>query len=315
MQHPDRAARHISMTGLLLATGGAIFFSSKGILVKYAYMDGLTTETILLYRMVLSLPVFLFVAAKTARSQAIRALPKQDIAKILFCGLFGYYMASWLSFYSLHFISVQLERIVLFSYPALVVIGTAIIGRQWPSLRMTVAACLTYLGIVFVFAFEWATPTGEALTSGAIVFGTALVALSATFFATNVLVSKSLIQQYGSPFFTGVSMTISTIAIIVHTCILAFLQKDISLVLPPASSFDTILLIAIIGTVIPAFMLSEAVARIGPEHTAISGTVGPVATSLIAVSFLDEPFTVYHMLALCFCTTGILLISKKRRTP
>ncbi len=311
--HTTATKERFFSTGLMLAIAGAILFSGKSIFIKYAYEAGLQTETVLFYRMVLSLPFFLYAAIKSVKERAIKRIPKTHIGMLLFCGFFGYYLASWLSFYSLHFISIQLERIILFSYPALVVLGTAIISRRMPSLRIALAACLTYIGVCVIFAFEWSSPNSEGQTHDTVMLGAALVSLSALFFAANILVSKNLIQQYGSRFFTGATMIISTVAMTVHASTASIVKQDISLMLPPFGSFTILLLLAAIGTVIPAFMLSEAVARIGPERTSISGTSGPIATSIIAVSFLGEAFTLSHALSLILCTTGIILIIRHPR--
>ncbi|NVJ99692.1 MAG: DMT family transporter [Alphaproteobacteria bacterium] len=301
------ATKNTIFSGFMLAIVGAILFSAKGLLIKYAYSDGLATETILLYRMGLAFPVFAFIALK----KGIKSFDARDIPGILFCGIFGYYLAAWLSFYSLHFISVQLERIILFSYPSLVVLGTAILARRLPSPKVIVAALLSYLGVITIFASEWLNSKTGTQTSVDVAFGTALVGLSAAFFAAYVIASKRLIGKYGSATFTGASMSVSTVAIIIHTSAVAFNHSDLTLIIPPANSLPIILILTFFGTLIPTFMLSEAVARIGTERTAISGTVGPLAASLLAVLFLNEAFTPYHALSLALCTLGIILIAKR----
>jgi drug/metabolite transporter (DMT)-like permease len=70
------------------------------------------------------------------------------------------------------------------------------------------------------------------------------------------------------------------------------------------------LIIGVFGTVLPALMLNEANGRIGPERTAVLGTTGPMATSVMAVWILGESFTVWHGGALVFCVAGVSLIMR-----
>ncbi|UTW54139.1 DMT family transporter [Kordiimonas sp. SCSIO 12610] len=298
--------------GFILATFGAVLFSSKGIFVKFSYQYGLSTELVLFYRMLLSVPVFIIITIRAVRRRSIQNISNMDRFKLIFCGFMGYYLAGFLSFYSLHYISVQLERVILFSYPALVVLGTAILARKLPTLKMIVAAILTYLGVFIIFGHEFLSGGGNALSSGNdVIFGALMVGVSALVFAVSVLVSKNLIAAYGSAFYTGSVWTVSTIFIVLHTLIFYALTQGNSLDIPSVDAFWILVALSMIGTVIPSFMISEAIARIGPERTAISGTVGPIATSMIAISFLGEEFTIYHGAALILCSAGIILIARK----
>ena len=229
------------------------------------------------------------------------------------CGLLSYYLATWLSFYGLHFISAQLERLILFSYPAIVVLITALMRRSFPSLSILGAAALTYLGILLVFGQEFSVAGDEGISAGEIVLGSGLVALAALSFAIYVILAKPMITKLGSALFTGLSMGVSAFAVLAHAGVNsvatgAFVFADIS----PLALFYG-LIIGIFGTVIPAFMLNEANGRIGPERTAVLGTTGPMATSVMAVWILGESFTLWHAGALVFCIAGVSLIMRGAR--
>ncbi|NVK38534.1 MAG: DMT family transporter, partial [Gammaproteobacteria bacterium] len=69
--------------------------------------------------------------------------------------------------------------------------------------------------------------------------------------------------------------------------------------------------LAFFSTVIPSYAMSAAIARIGSERTAITGTTGPLFTTLLAVWILGETLTVYHLIGLTLVVIGVYLISKK----
>ena len=108
------------IAGILFALVAAIGFSAKAILVKLAYIDPVDPITLLALRMAFSLPFFLVVAARTNRSKHNQRLTVRDKYAVIGLGLIGYYLASYLDFLGLQYISAGLERLMLFLYPTMV---------------------------------------------------------------------------------------------------------------------------------------------------------------------------------------------------
>ena len=118
----------------------------RQILVKLAYRHGVDAETLLALRMAFSLPFFVAMGWISARQRSDR-LTRRDWAWLFGLGLLGYYLASYLDFLGLRYISAALERLILFVYPTLVVLlsavlfGQRITGRVW--------SCLLYTSLLF----------------------------------------------------------------------------------------------------------------------------------------------------------------------
>ena len=74
-----------------------------------------------------------------------------------------------------------------------------------------------------------------------------------------------------------------------------------------------VILLAVVSTVIPSFMLSEAIAKIGPAQTGIVGTLGPIITIVLAVYILNEPFSFYHLIGIALVISGVILLTVKRK--
>ncbi|MDP2022202.1 MAG: DMT family transporter, partial [Hydrogenophaga sp.] len=116
-------------TGLVLATVGAIAFSGKAIIVKLAYRHGVDAVTLIMYRMLFALPIFALMAWWSSRGKP--PLTRQDWLGILGLGVTGYYLASYLDFAGLSFISASLERLILYLNPTLVLLlGLVLYKRQ-----------------------------------------------------------------------------------------------------------------------------------------------------------------------------------------
>ncbi|TNC84051.1 MAG: hypothetical protein CSH37_12255 [Thalassolituus sp.] len=116
--------------------------------------------------------------------------------------------------------------------------------------------------------------------------GTLLIIGSALSFSLFILFSKRGIAELGSLFFTCVSMASATLATLVHYVI----TEGVSLPDMDATRWSGTLLLALLATVAPSFMVSEAIKRIGPAKASVSGTIGPVMTTIMAILFLGEPF-------------------------
>jgi drug/metabolite transporter (DMT)-like permease len=137
MSHPG------NRIGLIFAVLGAVGFSFKAILIKLAYPYGVDAVTLLALRMGLSLPFFLALGwADQRRRQP--ALAGRDWGLMLGLGFSGYYLASYLDFLGLQYISAALERLILFAYPTLVVLFSAFfLGKPVTRRAAGQSACAT----------------------------------------------------------------------------------------------------------------------------------------------------------------------------
>src|SRR4051812_25172921 len=138
--------------GLLLATFGAIAFSGKAIIVKLAYRYGVDAVTLIMYRMLFALPLFVVLAWWAGRGKP--ALTRRDWLVVSGLGFSGYYLASFLDFLGLAYISASLERLILYLNPTLVLAIGAIAFHRRVSLRQALALAVSYCGVLLVFGHE-----------------------------------------------------------------------------------------------------------------------------------------------------------------
>ena len=113
------------MPGLLLAIFGAMAFSGKAIIVKLAYRYGVDAVTLIMYRMLFALPIFAVMAWwATYRQDGGRKPPltRKDWLGVLGLGFTGYYLASFLDFAGLAYVTASLERLILYLNPTLVLL-------------------------------------------------------------------------------------------------------------------------------------------------------------------------------------------------
>jgi drug/metabolite transporter (DMT)-like permease len=291
--------------GVLIALAGAICFSTKAIFVKLAYRDtGIDAITLLALRMLFSLPFFLVSAALTSRKDTnVKFTSKQWII-VAVVGLLGYYVSSLLDFLGLQYISAGMERLILFIYPTLVLLMSAVFFKQKINRYQWLALLITYVGLALAFYSEvdWSAGQNNEFYLGAI-----LIFLCAITYALYIVGSGQIIPQVGAAKFNSYAMTFASVGVLLHYLI----ASDTSLLnLSPLVYFYSIMM-ALVSTVIPSYLVTEGIKRIGSDNAAIVGSIGPMSTILQAYILLHEPIFVLQIAGTILILAGILLIGKK----
>src|SRR5674476_1525316 len=285
-------------TGLLLATAGAIAFSGKAIIVKLAYRYGVDAVTLIMYRMLFALPIFALMAWWSSRGKA--ALPGKDWWIIVGLGIAGYYLASFLDFAGLSYISASLERLILYLCPTLVLaLGLLLYQRQIRRPQM-LGMLISYAGVFLVFGQE------IKLEGADVALGALLVFLSTVSYAIYLNFSGELVQRLGSLRLAGLATTVASVLCIAQFVLLR--PWSAALVAPEVIWLS--LLNATLCTVLPVLLVMMAIERIGASLAAQAGMVGPMSTILMSVVILGEPFTVWVAGGTVLVILGIFVFTK-----
>jgi drug/metabolite transporter (DMT)-like permease len=285
--------------GFFLAFLGAVLFSTKAVLVKLTYVHEVDPVIILSLRMIFSLPFYivalLFISSQKGKGIS---LSMSQVAQLFVLGIAGYYFSSLMDFQGLKYISASLERLIIFIYPTLVVMLSALFYKKRIGKKEAISLFLTYSGIVFVIATDLQPQQNN------LVLGSTMVFLSALTYAVYLIGSGRLIPHMGSLRFTTYVMIISSLAVLVHF----FIQYDLSALVLPTEVYVLAILMAVFATVIPSFLLSEAIKIIGSEKTSIIASIGPVSTITLAFIYLGEIISIQQCIGAFFVLSGVMLI-------
>lgn len=298
------SARRSFWVGFLLAGVGAILFSAKAVVAKLTYMHGVDALTVIGFRMLLSLPVFLAVALwqmyRAHRGKQAKLSAKQGWQLVLL-GFIGYYLASLLDFLGLQYITASLERLILFLAPTFVLLFSAFILKRHILPKQWVALALSYLGVSLVFFQDLSLEGDHVLLGAGLVLGSALS------YAMYLIGSGELLKQIGSTRLVAYAMTTSAVYTLIHFFIV---QGWAGLDQVP-EVYGLSVIHAVFNTVLPTFMIMWAVERIGAPMTAQLGLIGPVSILFLAYWFLDEPITVLQLGGTVLVLTGAMVLSRK----
>jgi drug/metabolite transporter (DMT)-like permease len=291
--------------GVLIALVGAVLFSTKAIFVKLAYRDTpVDALSLLALRMVFSVPFFLGAAVLSSNRTTNVRFTSREWVYVAFIGCLGYYVSSFLDFAGLQYVSAGIERLILFIYPTLTLLMSAIIFKVRIRSLQGMALAITYIGLAAAFFGEIDFDS----QNGNFFFGAALILVCAFTYAGYIVGSGRLIPKVGASKFNSYAMSFACAAVLLHF----LLFSDVSLLHLASTVYIYSALMAIFATVVPSYMVTAAINRIGSDNAAIVGSIGPVSTILMAYFFLGESITVWQLIGTACILVGVLIIGRQK---
>jgi drug/metabolite transporter (DMT)-like permease len=295
--------------GFLWAVLGTILFSTKAILIKLCFKTtNIDASSLLMLRMLFALPFYAAAMWYYFANQQLKKVKPSTYFAAGLIGLLGYYISSLFDFIGLQYVSASIERIILFIYPTLAVLLNLLIFKVAITKRQWLAILITYIGIGLAYWGE----LNQIPDTKMFFFGTWMILLCAITFAFYLVGSGKIIPKIGAPQFTSLSMLAASVGIFIHYFV-THQQGIASIVDMPilySSSIWLVIALAIIGTVIPSFLMSGGMKRIGSNDLAIITSIGPVSTLFQARWILNEAFSWEQILGTVFVVLGVILVKK-----
>lgn len=291
----------ISLLGFLITISGAIFFSTKAIFVKLAFQNtGIDAVTLLSLRMLFSLPFYAVAVWIANKKEGLVKLTTREWILVLLMGLFGYYLSSLFDFIGLQYVSAGLERLILFLYPTFAVLINTFYFKTRLSRIQAAALVLTYIGIGTAYLGE----IRSAQYGPQFFYGSFMIFLCAITYSLYLVGTGRLVTKVGATRYTAYAMLAATAGIFIH-----FLVVNRVTDIPMTGSLATYgIALAIIATVLPSFMMSVGMKKIGSNNVAIITSIGPVSTILQAHFFLGERIITEQIIGTLLVIIGVLLI-------
>lgn len=288
---------------LLMAATGVVLFSTKAIMVKLAYPYGIDHVSLLVLRMVFAMPIYIIIDLFWNKRPADVKLGRRDYMGVIMAGIFGYYLASLFDFQGLLYISASLERLILFTYPTIVILISRFILKENISKKQYIGIGITYFGMLIIFAPQLVVSPEPNFWKGV-----GLIFLSAITYAFFLVTSGRYIPRFGTIRFTAWSLSISAFCVLIHFSLL----NQTSIFSHPTEVYYLGGIMAVFATVIPSFLISASIRRMGASNMSIIGSLGPVSTILLAIAFLGESLDWYQVIGAAVVIGGVVWVSRGR---
>ena len=254
--------------GALFVLCSGAGFGTLGVLGVVAGDAGLSIPTVLFLRFVLA-TVVVWVALGV-RDQ-LRRLRGRNLLVGLALGAFGYAAMSGLYFLGLEFMTAGMVGIVLYTYPAFVLVLAAAFLGESVGRRSVTALVLTLGGVALITGADPAVadPTGVGI-----------VLAAAAVYATYITASRTTLEDVSAPTLTAHVMPAAA-----GTFLVIGLATDSLSVPSGAVAWGAVVAIAVLATALPIFAFFAGLSRIGAGPAAILSAVEPVVTVLLGASF------------------------------
>jgi drug/metabolite transporter (DMT)-like permease len=291
----------INTLGFLITIGGAIFFSTKAIFVKLAFQDTkVDAVTLLCLRMLFSLPFYIGAAWIAHKKEGVVQLTRKQWLWVLTMGIFGYYLSSLFDFIGLQYVSAGLERLILFLYPTFAVLINTFYFKTKLSRIQILALVLTYIGIGTAYWGE----IRSAQYGPQFFYGSFMIFLCAVTYSFYLVGTGRLVNAVGATRYTAYAMLAASAGIFTHF----LLTHPVQNVVMTSSLAGYGIALAIIATVLPSFMMSVGMKKIGSNNVAVITSIGPVSTILQAHFFLGETIIAEQILGTALVILGVIFI-------
>lgn len=292
--------------GVICALLSSILFAIKAILVKQAYAVSadISAMTLLTLRMVIALPFFILILLLLPKMEH-KITPKEWVLLVI-AGLMGYYASSVLDFMGLMYVSASLERIILFLYPTITVVASAILYKQRILPMTWFAILLSYGGTVLVMLNEPMQQSANHLWLGvALVFGSAIT------YAIYLMMGQGLVEKFGSMRFTAMATSVAGLGVVLHYGLETPFAINHILNLPNMAYVYGAML-GIFSTVVPTILLMMGVEKLGASRAAMISAGGPIFTIALAALLLDEYLNAWQWLGCALNIIGVLMVSFRK---
>lgn len=283
-----------------------MLFACKGLPAKQLYALHVDFALVVAVRAALALPLFWGFALYREGLATILKTPLRAALTAASAGIVCYYLGAMLDFYALTMIDASIERVLLFSYPAMIVVFGSLRSRRLPARRVVAVTLLTYIGIFC------AVGGLDRQAFRANLLGAALVLASALSYALYFMIGERFTRQIGASRFTLFAMTAAALAAMLHVTV----RNDLPAIaqLGP-TAWAWLLLLAVLCMFVPALLQAEGVRRIGAQRGSVVSTVGPPTTVLLAWFFVGERLSAWQLTGVALIVCSVVLLEVTQKAP
>ncbi len=306
----QKSQRTQFLFGIFILIIANIGFSSKAVVIKLLYKEGINTLSVIALRMIFSLPVFIITALvlylKKEKNKTENPLTWRLFLMIGALGILSYYVSSMLDFLGLQYVTASVERLILFTYPTIVLLisiffyGKKIAPPQ--SYYVILSLFLTYLGVFIAFVAENGIGQQTDLVKGSLLVGSC-----AFTYALYVVWTGELVHRVGSVRFTAYAMIGATVPAIVQS----YIYNGVDIFNYSPEVYKLTIWLVLGSTVVPVFLITEGIRLVGASFSSMIGFVGPIATIALGYVFLSEIITPLQLVGTALVLVGIFVIGWK----
>jgi drug/metabolite transporter (DMT)-like permease len=293
--------RPMPALGIAFCLLSAAGFGAMGIFGKLAFDEGVTVGTLLSARFVWAALLFWVVVAATGRLGALRAVPRRDVALALGLGAFGYAAQAGAYFAALARLDASLLSLLLYTFPVMVALAAAALGRERLTGRVVAALVAACVGGVFVLG---GAPSGALDPLGTVLGLTAAVVYSAYILTSSGVSARLDPLLLSALVATGAAATLTVAGLV---------TGDLDPGAVSLGGYGWLAAIAVVSTVGAITLFFAGLGRVGPTTASIVSTFEPVTSIGLAAAVFGESLSATQMGGAVLVLSAVVVLGLGRR--
>ncbi len=292
-------ARLLSPSAVQLLVLATVAAALKGIFVKLAYLAGGEPVSVLLLRVAMATPLFWLLARGVKQAQRLRV---RDRLRAMGLGAL-YFVAAICDFTAIDRLGAGPSRVLLFSYPLVVLLLEARRDRRRPAPGALWAFGLAWVGLVLLLR------PGDDKAWLEVVDGVAWGLGAAVGYALYLHLGERTAARMGVRRYHAWAQSGAAIPLLV---LLPWVVEPEALT-PSVELIGWTAIMVVISTVIPFLLLFEGIRRTSAGFAGLVSLLGPVVTMAIAWWVFDERLGAVQLVGALLVLSGVALLRRVDR--
>jgi drug/metabolite transporter (DMT)-like permease len=295
--------RAMPLAGIAFCLLSAAGFGAMGIFGKLAYEQGTTVGTLLSVRFALAALLFWALCASSGRLASVRALPRRDVGLALGLGAVGYAAQAGAYFAALKRLDASLLSLLLYTFPVMVALAAAALGRERLTRRVVIALAAALGGGVLVLG---GAPSGALDGLGTALGLTAAVVYSAYILSSSGISARLDPLVLATLVATGGAFTLTVAGV---------LDGDLHLGAITSTGYLWLAAIAVVSTVGAITLFFAGLSRVGPTRASIVSTFEPVTAITLAALVFGESLSALQLSGGALVLGAVVVLAARRAEP
>lgn len=293
---PSPARSPQAARGVALSTSAAVAYGCSPVIVTFALDDGIDSTVLLLVRAILASCALwlLWVAVRRGAAGGSRSL----LLRAVGFGALVYALQVLLFTLALERIGASLAIMIFYSYPALIVLGSRLLGREALTRRRLAAVALVIAGVV---ALAGGDGGGQLDALGLCLALGSAVACAVVTLGTASFVERLPAIQFAAALTSGTALAFVVPVVVTGTALHV-----------PGGAWPYVIALALIPSVLGTWLMALGVMHAGPSLAGLALTLEPVVAVAMAAVLLDEALATVQVLGAALVLCGIAVAFELR---
>ena len=282
--------------GYIYSILSAILFGSAGLFVKLAYVGGIDSISLLTLQYMIAVPL-MFVLMYIFNKKSFK-VTKAQLLRLAVLGIVGNTFMTVFYYMSFNYLPIEVVAILLYTYPIMVFIYSAIFKKETLGYKKLFAVFLAFLGCVLTLDIL----SGNFKYS---LMGIIFAVLAAVFYAFMNIYSEERLQGLEPLAINAYSTLFSLLCLMIYKFPTFVFKGEVN-----ASLLGYTTILALFCEIIPLTLLYAAIKHIGSLKVSIIGNLEIPTAMLVSFFILQEQIGSMQIVGTVLVIYAIYMIRK-----